>query len=130
MGYRFYVDELMPDLGLSTEECRVVESLFRSRVKDVVSLLKETVRIISDTSNYLGFILGPESDSVTFKSVHLIPTGRPRAFGVVTDIGLVESRSVEVPPMSQEEMQSISDLLSRNLCGYSLAKWPRGRILF
>jgi heat-inducible transcriptional repressor len=115
-GYRFYVDELMPTTGLSVEDSRVIESLFRSRVKDVVSLLKETVRTISETSSYLGFILGPESETVTYKSIHLVPTSAGRALLViVTDVGFVESCPIEVPPMPQEEMQAISETLSRNL---------------
>jgi len=122
-GYRFYVDELMPSRGLSQEDYRVVESLFRSRMKDVVSLLKETVRTISETSSYLGFILGPESETVTFRSIHLIPTSPERALLViVTDIGFVESCSIEVPPMPRDELLAISDLLSQSLTNLSIDK--------
>ncbi|MEX0974808.1 MAG: heat-inducible transcriptional repressor HrcA [Bacillota bacterium] len=122
-GYRFYVDELMPNRGLSSDDSHIIESLFRSRVKDVVSLLKETVRTISETSRYLGFILGPESETVTYKSIHLVPTSRERALLViVTDIGFVESCPIEVPPMSREEMQHVSDTLSRNLTNLAVEK--------
>ena len=122
-GYRFYVDELMPNRGLSSDDSHIIESLFRSRVKDVVSLLKETVRTISETSRYLGFILGPESETVTYKSIHLVPTSPERALLViVTDIGFVESCPIEVPPMSREEMQHVSDTLSRNLTNLAVEK--------
>lgn len=122
-GYRFYVDELMPNRGLSSDDSHIIESLFRSRVKDVVSLLKDTVRTISETSRYLGFILGPESETVTYKSIHLVPTSPERALLViVTDIGFVESCPIEVPPMSREEMQHVSDTLSRNLTNLAVEK--------
>lgn len=122
-GYRFYVDELMPNRGLSSDDSHIIESLFRSRVKDVVSLLKDTVRAISETSRYLGFILGPESETVTYKSIHLVPTSPERALLViVTDIGFVESCPIEVPPMSREEMQHVSDTLSRNLTNLAVEK--------
>ena len=113
----------MPVTGLPEGDSRTIESLFRSRVKDVVSLLKETVRTISETSNYLGFILGPESLTVTYKSIHLVPTAPERALLIiVTDIGFVESCPIDVPPMPREEMQQISDLLSRNLTNLAVEK--------
>lgn len=122
-GYRFYVDELMPRRCLLAEESRTIETLFTSRVKDVVSLLKETVRTISETSNYLGFILGPESETVTYQSIHLLSSTPGRAvLVVVTDIGMVESCVIEVPSMSKDEMQYVSDILSRNLTGVVLEK--------
>lgn len=122
-GYRFYVDELMPERGLSAEESLAIESLFRSRIKDVVTLLKETVRTISETSNYLGFILGPEAETVTYRSIHLLPSTPERALLViVTDAGFVESCVIEVPPMSRDEMQCVSDILSRNLTSVALEK--------
>lgn len=122
-GYRFYVDELMPERGVTAQESQVVEALFRSRVKDVVSLLRETVRTISETSNYLGFILGPEAETVTYKAIHLLPTSAERALLVtITDIGFVESCVIDIPPMSREEMQYVSDTLSRNLTGVVLEK--------
>lgn len=122
-GYRFYVDELMPQKGLSIQESQVVESIFRSRVKDVVSLLRETVRTISETSNYLGFVLGPEAETVTYRAIHLIPVSPDRAhLVIVTDIGLVESCAVNVPSMSRDELQSVSDILQRNLTGVALER--------
>ena len=122
-GYRFYVDELMPERGLREEETRAIEAVFASRIKDVVTLLKETVRTISETSNYLGFVLGPEAEAVTYKSIHLLPTGPEQALLVcVTDVGFIESCAIAVPPMSREEMQYVSEILSRNLTGVALEK--------
>jgi heat-inducible transcriptional repressor len=122
-GYRFYVNELMPARGLLAEESHIIESVFTSRVMDVVSLLKETVRTISETSNYLGFILGPEAETVTYESIHLLPTAPGRALLViVTDVGFVETCTIDVPPMSRDEMQYISGVLSRNLSGIALER--------
>lgn len=122
-GYRFYVDQLMPNRGLSPEDSRAIESLFRRRVKDVVSLLKETVRTISETSNYLGFILGPESETVTYKSIHLIPITIDQALLViVTDVGFVESCQIAVPPMPREELDHVSELLLRHLTNVAVEK--------
>lgn len=115
-GYRFYVDQLMPIPRLSDEELSALESLFRSRAKDVVSLLKETVRIISDSTNYLGFVLGPESGEVSFSSIHLLPASGTKALLVIiTDVGYVETCLVDTSNMTLGEMRYVSDMLTGNL---------------
>ncbi len=122
-GYRFYVDELMPVPKLSDADIWALESLFRRTARDVVSLLKETVRVLSLATNYLGFILGPESGEVTCQTVHLLPASRSTALLViVTDAGFVETSTVDVPDMSYEEMRYASDMLTRNLSSVPLGE--------
>lgn len=120
-GYRFYVDELMPKKGLTADESYAVESLFRTRIRDVVSFLRETVRLVSETSTYLGFVLGPEGEAVTFRSIHLLPASADKALLVlVTDIGFVETCLIEMSPTSAEELRAVSDMLNGNLAGVTL----------
>ncbi len=124
-GYRLYVDELMPERGLSQDEIASLELLFRSKAKDVVSFLKETVKVVSETTNYLGFVLGPDSGSVTYTAVHLLPASVGKALLViVTDVGFVETCLIEVPPMSTEEIRRVSDMLTRYLANVELSKVP------
>ncbi len=124
-GYRFYVDELMPQKGLSQNELLSLEVLFRTKAKDVVSFLRETVRVISETTNYLGFILGPDSSEVIYTGIHLLPVSVGKALLVIaTDVGFVETCVIEVPPMSLDEMRSVSDMLTQNLANVELAKVP------
>lgn len=120
-GYRFYVDELMPRKGLTAQESVAVESLFRTKIRDVVSFLRETVRLVSETSSYLGFVLGPEGEAVTFQTIHLLPASADKALLVlVTDVGFVETCLIEMSSTSKDEMQSVSEMLSRNLTGITL----------
>jgi heat-inducible transcriptional repressor len=120
-GYRFYVDELMPAKRLTADESRAIESLFRTKMRDVVSFLREAVRLVSDTSNYLGFVLGPDSESVTFRSIHLLPASSDKALLVlITDIGFVETCLIEMRDVSNEELKAISEILSRNLTGVTM----------
>lgn len=121
-GYRCYVDELMPRKGLTAAESEAVEVLFRTKIRDVVSFLREAVRLVSETSNYLGFVLGPDGDSVTFQSIHLLPASTDKSLLVlVTDIGFVETCLIEMPPTTPKgEMQFLSEMLARNLTGVTL----------
>ncbi|HHW27253.1 MAG TPA: heat-inducible transcription repressor HrcA [Firmicutes bacterium] len=122
-GYRFYVDELMPQVRLHDDEVYALESLFRSRAKDVVSLLKETVKVISDATNYLAFVLGPDSGEVTFNSIHLLPASSRKALLVIiTDVGYVETCLIDAPDMTIDEMRYVSDMLTRNLGSVRLDK--------
>lgn len=120
-GYRFYVDELMTDVRLSREESAMIESLFRSKIRDVVSLLKATVKALSEATDYLAFVLGPEYVTTTFEAVYLLPASVGRALLViVSDVGVVENCIIDVPPMSREEMEYVSNMLRRHLCHVSL----------
>ncbi|HHW17799.1 MAG TPA: heat-inducible transcription repressor HrcA [Firmicutes bacterium] len=122
-GYRFYVDQLLPETGITPEESLFVESLFRSKIRDVVSLLKEVVRAVSEATSYLAFILGPDYETTTFKAIHLLPASFGKALVViVSDAGFVESCLIDVPPMSREEMEYVSDMLFREICNVSLDK--------
>ncbi len=124
-GYRFYVDELMPEKGLTRDELASLELLFRSKAKDVVSFLRDTVKVISEVTNYLGFVLGPDSGKVTYTAVHILPASAGKALLViVTDIGFVETCLITVPPMSLEEMRHVSDILTENLANVELFKVP------
>jgi heat-inducible transcriptional repressor len=120
-GYRVYVDQLMPEKPLTKEESQAVESLFRLKVKDVVSLLRETVRVISDITYHLAFALGPEYENTTYKSMHLLPASENKALVVlISDGGLMESCLIDVPPMSREEMAYISGIMSDRLTNITL----------
>ncbi len=120
-GYRIYVDELMTDVRISRRESVIIESLFRSKIRDVVLLLKETVRALSEATSYLAFVLGPEYESTTFEAIHLLPASTGRALLViVSDAGVVESCLIDVPPMSQDEMEYVSRALKANLCHVKL----------
>jgi heat-inducible transcriptional repressor len=122
-GYRLYVDELMPEYRLSPEDTRLVESVFKSRVRDVVSLLKETVKTVADTSNYLAFVLGPEFQTTMYKSIYLLPAEPGTALLViVTDVGLVETCLISTAHMSKEELEYVSSMLARELTYVSLDK--------
>jgi heat-inducible transcriptional repressor len=122
-GYRVYVDELMGDVRLSQRESQMLESFFRSKMKDVESLLREVVKALSEATSYLAFVLGPEYETTTIDAIHLLPVTIDKALLViVSDIGFVENCLIDVPPMSKEEMEYVSDILTEQLCHVNLNK--------
>ncbi len=122
-GYRIYVDKLMTDVKISRRESAIIESLFRSKIRDVVSLLKETVRALSEATSYLAFVLGPEYDSTTFEAIHLLPASAGKAILViVSDAGVVENCVIDVPTMSRDEMEYVSYVLMEHFCHVGLDK--------
>ncbi len=122
-GYRVYVDELMGDARLSQRESQMLESFFRSKIKDVESLLKEAVKALSEATNYLAFVLGPEYETTTIEAIHLLPVTLDKALLViVSDIGFVENCLIDVPAMSREEMEYVSQMLCEHLCHISLSR--------
>lgn len=124
-GYRVYVDELMEETKLSRDETRWIEQQLNSRVRDIVSLIRETARVVSEATNYLSLVLGPQLDNTLCQSVHLLRVGPERALVVITtETGFVESRLVDIPPMSDEDMDAFSQALTKNLAGRKMADLP------
>lgn len=120
-GYRYYVDAILPQTPEVEVDMDTFESLFATRIRDVVLLLRETVRLISETTNYLAFALGPDYESTTYKAIHLLPTVPGKALLVVfTDAGYVDTCLVEAPYITHEELQYVSYLLTEGLCNISL----------
>lgn len=120
-GYRLYVDHLMPVVSITPAELSLIESLFRSKVRDAVSLLREMVRLVSETTNYLAFVMGPDYETTTYKTIHLLPASPGKALLViVNDAGFVETCLIDVPSMTKEEIYYMSDMLTRELSGITL----------
>ena len=92
------------------------------KIRDVVSLLKETVRALSGSNrDYLAFVLGPEYETTTFEAIYLLPASVGRALLViVSDVGVVENCLIDVPSMSREEMEYVSNILREHLYNLSL----------
>ena len=59
--------------------------------------LKEVVKALSEATNYLAFVLGPEYETTTIDAIHLLPVTMDKALLViVSDMGFVENCLIAV----------------------------------
>ncbi|NQU80056.1 MAG: heat-inducible transcription repressor HrcA, partial [Bacteroidetes bacterium] len=72
-GYRFYVNFLIKTELLTDEEKNFIDDAYSSLNYDIESIIKETIKLLSFTTSYMGFAELPRfHDSGTFKHLELI----------------------------------------------------------
>lgn len=121
-GYRFYVDELMEVKPLPPWVLERVQELCEGRVRAMEAVLQQVARLLSEVTNSLAILVGPQAGEMVFRSLDLVPVGPSRALLVaVADLGLLESGMVEVPAdLTPAELHYISQVLTRGLRGLSV----------
>lgn len=86
-GYRFYVDYLMDIQRLASSEKERIERECSHRVSELDTLLSETSKLLSKTSNGTGLVLSAQAQDWELKRLELVPMGGPNVLGVLVSAG-------------------------------------------
>ena len=118
-GYRYYVDCLMPERPIHPTERELIRRTFQRKIREFDTLVRETARLLSETTQLTAVISGPQFEKAVFKEIRLVPLAHDRALLIyITDSGLVENQVVEVPlEVTMVEFQQVAELLSEHLRG-------------
>ncbi|MCL5676649.1 MAG: heat-inducible transcriptional repressor HrcA, partial [Firmicutes bacterium] len=121
-GYRYYVDSLMESRQVTSEEETRIAAVFSRRLTEIDQVLRETTRLLSETTRYSSLVVGPKVGHTSLKGVRLVPLEEGKALLiVVTDAGFVEDQVIDVPvEVTLMELQRISGLLNETLRGQSI----------
>lgn len=111
MGYRYYIDSLMPSHCLPTVELHEIESFFDNYRGMISSILEVTPQVLSRFSNYIGIATTPRLKSMVLKHLQFVKQTAERVLVVfVSNNGMVFNKLLEV---EREYSQSELDKLSR-----------------
>ncbi|HVA37879.1 MAG TPA: heat-inducible transcriptional repressor HrcA [Candidatus Dormibacteraeota bacterium] len=122
VGYRTYVDRLMPPENLSDEEGARLHAEFAHAGRALDEIVEQTTRLLSQLSQNLAVVVAPSRDSQTFRHLQLIWLAeRSILMVVVTTAGVTEQHVIE-PDAAVDP-----DELTR--CSNALNKWLSGRLL-
>ncbi len=122
LGYRFYVDCLMAPCDHSSIDHESIASAYRRKVREIESLIQMTVRVLSESTNCLAVVLGPQFGLARVQYLQFFPLFSHQALMVlVTDTGLAENRLIEIPEGTQPgELLHVGQVLNRTLAGLTL----------
>lgn len=122
LGYRVYVDQLMSPHSLTEQELALISSLYARKVRELEDLIQQTARLLSEASNYLAVVLGPQLSKTTFRHLKILPLNEQKALLVlVTDAGFLEKGLLEVPEgTTSEELEYIAAILNERLKGLTV----------
>lgn len=129
-GYRYYVDCLMESQLLAPVDEEIIRRAFERKVREIDTLVRETARILSDTTHLTSIISGPQIQKAHFRELRLVPLAGDKAVLVyITDSGFVENEVLELPmEVTFMELQRVSDVLNEQLRGQSVETLSRGAV--
>ncbi len=121
-GFRFYVDFILDVHVLSREEQQVIRSRYTGHPIEGRDIFRETCRILSSSSHYLGVVWAPRMSSVVLQHIEFVRLKRHLVLAVlVSTAGLVYNRMVEMDEdLSQSELDHLSNYMNKLLAGLTL----------
>lgn len=94
-GYRYYVDTLLHQESLDTQDAEFIRSLWEARDTDFVEFLQQTAKLISRLSHNMGMFMAPSHDTAIIRFIHVLPLDETRfIMVVVTDVGALDNEPV------------------------------------
>jgi heat-inducible transcriptional repressor len=126
LGYRYYVDHLAGAGALPPAERRRIADFFTTATMALDDLLHETSRLLARVTAHAAVVVGPQSESVHVRSVHLALL-QPRLMlaVVVMSNGAVEKETVVLPADAAAEDAAIAGgRLAAFFSGRRLAELP------
>lgn len=129
-GYRYYVDCLMEAQEVDPSEEELIRRTFERKVREVDTLIRETARLLSETTHLTAVVVGPQMSKAHFRELRLVPLTEGRAVLIfITDSGFVENQVVELPvEVTMLELQKVSEILNQELRGQPVESLSRAAI--
>lgn len=96
-GYHYYVDTLMKEDD-TTIDLSIIDDLFKDGPKNKEALIEESMRLLSELTNYTTLALGPQARFATVKKIELVPLYENTGLLIViTNQGHLENKQVHMP---------------------------------
>jgi heat-inducible transcriptional repressor len=121
-GLRFYVDYILDVHELSGIERDRIRSIYPGYPAEGIDLFRETSRMLSLSSQYLGVVWAPRMNLTVFQHIEFVRLkGHLVLALLVSTNGLVQNRIIEVEEeFSQSELDHLSDYMNGLLAGLTL----------
>ncbi len=121
-GFRFYVDYLIDVHELDEGERKGIRLKYLGYPAEAEVLFKETSKILSSSSHYLGVVWAPKMSSAVLQHIEFVRLKKHLVMAIlVSPTGFVYHRVIEVErDFSQSELDRLSDYMNSFLTGLSL----------
>lgn len=121
-GYRLYVSTLMQNIGLSRSEQERIGSVLKEAERDVDALAKQTSRLLSDMTDTVSFVIGPDLQQSVLRHIDFLKLSPRRILVVLAfQTGQVGNRIIETTEdYSSEELQECARYLKAEFSDYTL----------
>ena len=130
-GYRFFVDNLVPNGTLGSLEQAKVGSFFETAHFRLEETLQRTSMLLTQLTNYASVVIGPTVEIATVKSLQLVRLSSHHiTVVVVLSNGAVENEQIEVGlDISDEEISLATSKLQNLMMNTPLRDVPTHRLV-
>jgi heat-inducible transcriptional repressor len=124
LGYRYFIESLMPSPGLRPEEQVTVSHQFAQALHDTAQWLRVAASSLARLTAEASIVTPPASKRTSLRHVEVVPIHERRVLLVaVLDGGSVRQQVLELAtPTSPEHLRSLSTRLTDSLGGATAAK--------
>lgn len=118
-GYRYYVANIMKPKELSGDDMLKLQTIFHNNSLALNDVIKQSMEIISELTNYTSIVLGASSKDNRLSKVEVVPLDESKIVAVViTDKGHVEHKNIYLQEkVSILEVKQTVDLINKLLVG-------------
>ena len=122
-GYRYYIEHLRSD-----DRAKSIKSKIKNFIEDHATtmhtdqIIDECCQIISDMTNLVSVVMGPDGSQEKIAKVELIRLNSSTAIVIfVTDSGYVEHKTINIPSGSKiEELEDCVKIINKRIIGITL----------
>ena len=121
-GFRFYVDNVLDVHDLNDRERQEIKTKYTQHPVEPVDLFRETSKILSLSSHYLGVVWAPRMSAIVLQHLEFVKLKRHAVLAIlVTTTGLVHNRVIDVEEdLSQSELDDLSNYINTFVTGLTL----------
>jgi heat-inducible transcriptional repressor len=126
-GYRAYVDNVMNLQRMAASEKDRLEREYDRRIEQLDGFLKHTSRMLSDMSQWAGFVMSADMDLDSVKRLDLLSTGPKSVLSVMfTHTGLIKHAAFSLDHAADKNsVRALSMRLNRRLKDLPLTDLPQ-----
>lgn len=122
LGYRYYIDNLMPNYELDEEEKKKINENVNSRLGDPEQLLERVGEMLVDFTNYAALSTTPADEHDVIKKIEIVKVSNKTAIIVLlTSKGVLKSKACRTDvDITVEHIETFYSVVNQSFIGKSL----------
>lgn len=123
-AYRLYVDELLREGKLKTDDVQSIREHFRNRSGKMEDVIGRAAQVISNITSYTSLVVGPQGAEAAVRNLQLVPIShRSALLVIVTDNGIIRDSVIHVDSeLDSDALYAISRMLTERVAGRTLGE--------
>ena len=123
-AYRLYVDQLLKNGSIRTDDAATVGAYFTSRAQQMEDVINRAAQVLSGLTHYTSLVMSPKGAELRIRTLQLVPVSAQSALLViVTDGGIMRDTVIHVGgDLDADALYAISRMLTEQLSGHTISE--------